>query len=117
MSLLAGSPLLFSPIVSFPLTLNPHPPELSAFTGVSRILIDLPIEVGVTYFLVEELGDEAVQPASFLDFLVIIPCLGVGVVGCYEFEVSRPFECDFRDRFFILCQVRALTLMKHAYGI
>ena len=117
MSLLMGSPLLFSPIVSFPLTLNSHPPELLPLAGVPCILIDLPVEEGVAYLLVEELGDEDVQPTALLGPLLIIPHLGVGFVGRIEFEISHLLKRDFIDGLLVFRRGRVPTLMRQVYGI
>lgn len=72
--------------------------------------------MGVAYIFVEELEDKVVQPASLLVSLLIIPCLGVDLVSRDEFKVIHLLERDFREGFFILCQVQVLTLMERDYG-
>ena len=92
MALLSGSPLFFSSVVSLPLALNPCPLELFWPAEGSLVLLYLAVETGIAYLLVEELGDEVVQPSLLIDSLLIIPRSGVDIVSGDEFEVIHPLE-------------------------
>lgn len=92
MALLSGSPLLFSSVVSLPLTLNPCPLELFWPAEGSLVLFYLAVETGVAYLLIEELGDEVVQSSLILDSLLVIPSSGIDIVSGDEFEVIHPLE-------------------------
>ena len=117
MTLLTASPLLFSSEISFPLSLNPYPLESMCLAKASLILFNLSVVARVAYLFVEETGDKIVQIASIFLFLLIIPCVRVNIVSRNKFEVIHQLECDFRDGFFLFCQVQVLTIMERVYGI